>query len=731
MSKFKRRPLAAAVLALFSSAAAAQSAPEATLPEVRVRGANDGFRTDSTTSGTRTDTPLRDIPQTINSVPQELIRSQGASSLSDALRNVPGISYAAPEGGTQANTVYYLRGVPAGGDLFLDSIRDLGEYNRDLFNIEQVDVLKGPSSLMYGRGSTGGVVNQLSKTPMLLPKKELSLTLGSEDKKRLTGDLNLKTGENSAFRVNLLAEKSGNYRYPQDVERIGFAPSLRLGIGGGTDLTLSYFYLKTRDVTDYGQPSLVVGGTFLGFAPWDPKRYYGFDRHDYTEHETHLATAKLEHRINDQLSLRNTLRFGSYRRKMEATIAVLNAKDANGAAITPTTPLNLLLVDRDHNKARDNDDHVVINQTELTWKLGTGAVRHTVLGGLELAAERLDRNTYTFGGNFQNSLTPLLAPDPSTTLNYTKTPLDRFRSDADTVALYAQDQVEFSEQWKALFGLRWERFDAHARQNSIATGAVVVGMDGNPVDFSRVDRMLSSRAGLIWQPTQAQSYYLSYGNSFNPSGELGVYGGTATNLSAQNDDLKPEQNRNYEAGAQWDFRSGLQLRSALFRNDKTNARMADPVSGLQVLAGKRRVEGAEFGLTGHLAPNWDISAAMAIMTGRILNGPANVVGQRPLGVPSNSGSLWSVYRLGGGWEAGGGLTWSSEKYLDDQNRGQLPGYTRVDATVAYVARNYELRLNLNNVFDEEYYYGGYNNNPNRVLPGQPREFQVTLRYNFD
>ena len=740
----KRRPLATAILVALTApegGAFAQTQPEQSLPEVRVRATPEGgFAPEATGTATRTETPLRDIPQIINTVPQEVIRSQGATNLGDALRNVPGITYAAPEGGTQANNVYYLRGFPAGGDLFLDGIRDLGEYNRDLFNVEQVEVLKGPSSLMFGRGSTGGVIHQVSKTPSLWSIKEVGLTLGSEDKKRFTADLNLKTGESSAFRLNALAEDSGYYRYPQGVEKTGVAPSLRFGIGERTDVTLSYYYLKTRDVTDYGQPTIFSNAIgFVGFAPVSPKAYYGLANHDFSEHETNMATLRVDHQISSKLSLRNSLRWASFQRNMEATIPSLNATDANGSAVTATTPHELLLVNRRHDsgRARDNDDGLLINQTELTWKVATGGIRHTVLGGLELGRERLDRNNYTFTGTTA-SLTPLLNPDPSTVLAYAKTPNDRFLSEADTVALYGQDQVELSEHWKALFGLRWERYDASARQSDIATGATVVGTDGNAVDFHRVDNMVSTRAGLIWQPrsstSAAQSYYVSFGNSYNPSGELGVYGGTATNLNAQNQLLEPERNRNYEAGGHWDVR-GTQLRAALFRSEKTNARTdIDPGTGsVTALEGKRRVEGIEGSLAGHIARNWEVIASMAIMSGKITAGAgqANVDGNRPLGVPTEAGSLWTVYRFGGGWEVGGGVFWSQEKYIDDQNRAQIPEYTRWDAMFAYVQRQYELRFNVFNLTDEVYYYGAYQNSPSRVLPAAPLEAQLTLVYKFD
>jgi catecholate siderophore receptor len=733
MQRFKRRPLAAALLVVFSAPVLAQS--EQTLPEVRVRGEQEGFRTESTGTATRTETPMRDIPQFINTVPQDVIRSQGATTLGDALRNVPGISYAAPEGGTQANNVYYLRGFPAGGDLFLDGVRDIGEYNRDLFNIDQVEVLKGPSSLMFGRGSTGGIIHQVSKTPGLLPIREVALELGSDDKKRLAGDLNVRTGDASAFRLNALVEDSDYYRYPQGQEKAGIAPSFRFGIGERLDVTLSYYYLKTKDVTDYGQPTLFTAATgFFGMPPVSPRNYYGFANHDFTDHETHIATARVDFRLSDAVSLRNVTRWANYQRDLEATIATLNKTDVNGNPVTTSTPHELLLVTRNHDKGRtkNNDDVVLINQTELTWRLATGALKHTVLGGLELAREELDRFNYnldadpvTAGIQAPSAPTSLLNPDPSTPLSYTKTPNQRALAEADTVALYVQDQIEFNPRWKALAGLRWEHFSASARTEDL-TGATP---GNNTGPFARSDDMLSGRAGLIWQPTAAQSYYVAAGNSFNPSGELGVYGGTGTNLNATNDDLEPEENRNYEVGSQWDFRRGLSLRSSIFRNEKINQRMVDD-TGTTVLAGKRRVDGLELQFAGHITPSWEVIGAIAWMSGEIVTGADNVEGKRPLGVPTESGSLWTIYKLGGGFEVGGGAFWSQEKFLDDQNRGQIPEYTRWDATVAYVQRQYEVRLNFMNLTDEVYYYGGYQNNPNRVLPGQPRSTFVTLRYNF-
>jgi catecholate siderophore receptor len=726
--RFHLRPCAAAIMMAFAPFASGEEAHESALPEVEVTSSSttprsEGFRTDSTSGATRTETPLRDIPQYINSIPQSVIQSQGAMSLADALRNVPGITYAAAEGGTQASQVFYLRGFPAGGDLFIDGIRDIGEYYRDLFDTESVEVLKGPSALAFGRGSTGGVINQISKRPESGMLKQVGLTLGSNGEKRLTGDLNLPMSDTAAFRLVALGENSDTYRDTVSNRQVGVAPSMRFGIGTPTEVTLSYYYLNTRGQTDYGQPTL---GATKGFAmpPVPLSNYYGFANYDFTDWETHIATLRVDHKFSDSLSLRNTLRYANYKRQMEATIAQ-TLQTADGKAITSATPLDQIYALRQHNKARDNDDKILINQTELTWKVETGAIKHTVLTGVELGDEKLNRWQYTFAGT-TSSLTPLLDPNPYTALNYTKTPSTRNPSEAKTAAIYVQDQVEFSPQWKALAGLRYEYYDAQAATENYFTG--VPTATGGP--FSRIDKMLSGRAGVIWQPTDAQSYYISAGNSYNPSGELGVYGATGTNLSATNDDLDPEENRNYEIGAQWDLASGIQVRTAIFRNEKTNARLTG-TDGIVRLAGKRRVDGVELSVNGRISPNWDIYSAMAYMDGEIVTGAANVQGKTPLGVPEFSGSIWTVYRLGGGWEIGGGPYASSSWWLNDANTGKAPSYVRWDAMLGYVQKKYDIRLNVLNVFDEVYYVGGYNNNPNRVIPGQPITGLLTLNYRFD
>jgi len=706
-----------------------------TLPEVRVRDADDAFKTDATKAVTRTDTPLRDIPQFVNILSQELLRSQNATTLVDALRNVPGISYAAAEGGTQSNQVIYLRGFPLNADIFVNGVRDLGEYNRDLFATDSVEVLKGSSALLFGRGSPGGLVNQTFKSAYRVNASQVDATFGSFDQKRVVGDSNFRVGASGAVRLIAMAESSGNYRYSQDVEKYGFAPSFLWDLDATTQLTGSWYWFKGRDVTDYGQPTLYSAALgFWGFPDVSPRKYYGYEKHDFAHYETNIVDLRVDHQFSGTLSLNSTLRYARYERQSESTIPSLAALDANGNPVTRETPHDLLRVNRNHDTGRtkDNDDDALISQTEIVWKPVTGTVRHVVLGGLELARERLDRLNFALDANpdlpgvqLPTSQTPFLDPDPSTSLAYTKAPNIRGVAEANSISLYTQDQMTLTPEWKALVGVRWERYASEARNDALSSTAVSSG------PFERTDRMLSGRAGLIWQPTGTQSYYVSWGNAYNPSGELGVYGGTAsTNLNPANEAVGPEKSQNAEIGAQWDV-GALQVRSALFRNEKTNQRIIDD-TGTTVLAGKRRIDGIEFELSGLITPNWEVYGGLAFMDGKITNGTPVTTGKTPLGVAEVQGSVWSVYKPGGGWEIGGGLRGQKGTWLTDANvpGSQIPSYVLVDAMVAYVQPKWEVRVNGYNLGDKTYYIGGYNNSPSRVIPGQPIYGNVTLTYRF-
>jgi catecholate siderophore receptor len=634
---------------------------------------------------------------------------------------------------------------------------------------------------MFGNGSPGGLINQVSKVANPVTHEEVTATVGSFQTKRLTADANIKLNDTSAFRIIGLGEDSGSYRYPQGIRKWGLAPSFWTRIGDSTDLTVQYYYLNEKSVTDYGQPTDFVNvgkGTFFGFSNVDPGTYYGFANNDFANYQTSIATAKLEHRFSDTLMVRSTLRWAGYQRQMEATITEgVSPTDALGRPVNANTPLSLLLVTRNHdtNRSRDNNDNALINQTEVVWKPTTGPIEHTVLGGVELGRERLNRhnnlldaNPTLAGAQAPSVISPLLAPNYSDNISYTKIPNQLARSEGDSIAVYLQYQLEITKQVKALVGLREERYHAQASNQALPGGTPVAATATGP--FGRTDDMLSGRAGLIFQPSSTQSYYLSWGNSYNPSGQLDVgdsalagAGGQVaqTNLNAINQNVGPEKNVNYEAGAQWDI-GRLQLRTAIFRNEKKNARELDPTGTTTILAGKRRVDGIEFEASGAITRDWEVYSGVAIMHGKIIGsspfgaltntngtptGPIadtaafcalpttnciNVNGNTPAEVPRIAGSIWTVYRLGGGWEIGGGIRGQQGAWLTDRNDpgSQIPGYVVLDATVAYIQPHYEIRLNGYNLTNRFYYAGGYNNRPDRVIPGQPRWGSMTLRYIF-
>ena len=692
--------LGAATLGLASAlsvpAAEAQAPDAATLPPISVTGAPESGYRRPETSLTRLPGRLQDVPQTVNVVTEELMREQGATRLRDALRNVPGITLNAGEGGAQGD-VLTLRGFPARGDLYLDGLRDVGSYTRDSFNLEAVEVLKGPSSTLFGRGSTGGAVNQVSKTPTLAPLNEASLEAGSNLLARATADINQPIGERAALRVNLMGERSDVAdRDEIEQKRWGVAPSIAFGIGGPTELTLSYLHQEEDNVPDFGLP-------FLNGRPAPVSRdtFYGLADTDREQVRVDVATLRVRHEINESLSLSNALRYGHYDRELDPTAPRI-------AAAPPGTPLEDLKVNRSR-PARDGVETVLVNQTDLTARFATGPVEHELITGLELGRETSRQERFTAANVPQADL---LDPDPDADGSFiTRQLSSNTRTTAYTVGLYALDRIRLSEQWEIVGGLRWDRFDARYEDRVSDTR------------FDRVDEMVSTRASLVWRPTEEQTYYLSYGTSFNPSAEN-------LSLSAGNADLEPEKNRIYEAGAKLDLLDGrLGLRGALFRIEKTNARTPDPANAaVSVLEGKQRVDGFEAEIVGRLTDRWDLLLGYTYLDSEIVesNNPAEV-GNRLQNTPKHSVAAWTSYDLGEGWQIGTGLFYVGERYANNSNSNEVPGYLRWDAMIGYRTGPLDLRLNAYNLTDKDYFESVY---PGHAVPGPGRTVTLTATTRF-
>jgi catecholate siderophore receptor len=720
----RKRPLAALIATLFFApgGALAQQA-EQQLPEVKVReqGPRDDYAPATSSVGTRTPALVRDIPQTVNIITRPVMESQGASSITDVLRYVPGITVSAGEGGQIGNNIN-LRGFSARTDLYLNGMRDRGQVARDVFFLESVEVLKGPASMLFGRGSTGGVVNQVSKRPGLAPLSEVSATVGTQEYRRATVDLNRPLSETSAFRISALAHDAESTRDVVETKRLGIAPSLRFGIGTPTEVTLSALVQQNRDLPDYGFPLVTENGPGTVAKPVNApaNRFYGYTD-DRFDQDIGVLGATVQHKISPTLTLRNQTQLNGY--KTDANPTPLGAATVvGGGTPTQSTPLERLQAPR-QDRNRLIRDSALFNQTDLISKFQTGAVQHTLTTGVEVGTDRFREDRYTWTPT--NVPVNLGNPDNGTR------PGSRFLSrktdtDADTFAVYANDQLDLGRHWKVIGGLRWDHFAAETSEVNFDSA----GAETTRRNASKTDRMLSTRAGLIYQPSDTSSYYVSYGTSFNPSAE-------AISQSATTASLDPEKNRAYEAGAKWDLLQGdLQLNAAVFRVEKTNARTPDPLTGVQVLAGKVRVNGAEIGLVGRITPLWQVIAGYTVLEGKTVESPeigtGNNAGIRAegktfLNTPRHSASLWTTYRFLQSWEAGAGAVYVSDRFLNDFETAQVDGYTRADATLAYRQPKYDLRLNILNVTDKVYFETA---SAGRAVPAEGRKALLTLSYRF-
>lgn len=683
------------------------------LPPIRIEadepaGTSDGKYNVERSASPKYTQPLREVPQTITIVPKEVIEERGATTLRDVLRNVPGISISAGEGGVPLGDNLTIRGFGARTDMFIDGVRDFGNYFRDPFNLQQVEVVKGPASAYSGRGSTGGSINQISKWPFLGSANEAALVFGSDETKRVTLDVNQPlTGvglDNVAFRLNALAHDSEIAgRDHVERQRWGFAPSLAFGLGTPTQLTLGYYHLSQDNIPDYGHP-------FVNGSPLDVDRsnFYGLVNRDYEETSLDVMTAEFKHAFSNELNLRNLLRYG-----YATSDYIVSAPTFSGASFGAGT------ISR-NSKSRDAEDTILINQTDLTSKFRTGPLGHTLVTGVELARETTaNRNRQN---NVNGPATSLFSPnpfDPGPPVPYTGAGTD---GTADSVALYAFDTIALHPQWDLTGGLRWDRVDLETE--STAT-------NGTKTTFNRIDSEISWRVGLVYKPAANGSLYAVYGTSFNPSGER-------LTLNANNELLDPEETKTYEVGTKWDLMGGrLALTGAVFRVEKTNARTDDPLGIVdQVLQGEQRVDGFEIGITGSITERWKVFAGYTRLIGKVIeSGNPAEVGTEPVNVAPHSATLWTTYdlpwrlRVGFGAQAADSRrAGNAESSFAGTSQNRVQGYVIFDAMLAYqLTEKIDLRFNVLNLTDKVYYDAIYSS---MAHPGAARTFLVSTGLRF-
>ena len=690
---------------------AAQLVTAQTLPGVTVRADTEqGYSPATSSTATKGSTPLRDIPQSVNVVPAQLLRDQAARSMEDALRNVPGV--AASHGDGQRDQVI-IRGFSAISDQFIDGVRDDALYFRDLSNIERVEVLKGPSAVLYGRGSSGGLINRISKKPKFGETSgELALSLGSHSLKRVEGDMNTALGESAALRLNAAREDSGSYRDQQFVDRYSVAPSLALKLGGQTELLLQYSKARDQRVTDFGIPA-------LNGRPVDvpASTYYGSGnarRDDTTTSLVDSFTATLNHRFSDTFSLRNITRHYSYELDRFNT---LPSGTTDPVALTVGRTRSFIL----------RDESGWFNQTDFSYKNTLAGLKQEWLFGAELGRQKRRVESVSGGVVDRVSLfNPGRVPvPPLSATSFSADSAIPSHTRQDVVGLYLQDQLTLASNWKALVGVRYDEFkQATSFERKFA-----------PLD--RTDRSFSPRAGLVWQPSGTQSYYLSYSRSFQPSAE-------AFALASSNVGNEPEVTRNAEVGSKLDFLDGaLSVTAALFKLQRSNIKNTDPANpGLQINVGTQRTNGLELAANGRLPGRWDVSAGYAFLDGKMVESLARTtssqlpvvsvpsLGKVPALTPRHSAFLWAMKDLGKGFSLGGGLNHVGERFTSLTNLVTLPSYLTADLAGSYRTGRYEVGVNLKNVTDRKHIVSSHGSNDNLILPGPPRELQLTLRARF-
>ncbi|GAB3658983.1 TonB-dependent receptor [Ramlibacter alkalitolerans] len=705
---FRLQPCLVAVLA----ALPALSFAETTLREVdvhaqpeRADGPVQGYRANHSSTFTKTDTPLKEVPASVTVVPAELMKDQAMRGLDDVLRYVPGATVHQGEGNRDQ---VVLRGNSTTADFFVDGVRDDAQVFRDIYNLERVEVLKGPGGMVFGRGGAGGVVNRVTKKPVFGRVAEASLTGGSFGQARGSVDIGNKAGDTFAWRLNAMAEHADSFRHGVDLRRAAINPVVTWAAGSATAVTLGLEHAEDERTADRGIPS-------RDGRPFDTGRGTFFGNADQSNARSTVDAlySIVDHDLGGGVLVRNTFRATWYDKFYQNVFP--------GSAVNAAGTLGITA----YNNANDRTN--VFNQTDVTAKLRAGGMEHTVLAGLELGHQdsRNERRSGLFGSTV-GTINGIPASNPiatATDFDFRGTDAHN-RVKSDIVGLYAQDQIALTSTWKVLAGLRYDFFkvDFDDRRTTVT-----------PADLQRTDREFSPRLGLIWTPTERSTYYASYSYAFLPSGEqLGLATGTA--------DLAPEKSTNYEIGARWDLLPRLTLSAAAFRLDKDDVRARDPSgSGLFIKTGQQRTQGVEIGLQGEVTPRWQVYGGYAHLDAKVVNalntgtdptGAAIPAGRRIALVPKNTLSLWNRYDIGAGWAAALGLIHQGESFASISNAVTLPAFTRADAAVYYTFRGGKTRvaLNVENLTDRKYYPTA--DGDNNISVGAPRSARVTLTTTF-
>jgi catecholate siderophore receptor len=761
--KPRRSPIALAVLAALQAAAVhAQTAEPgqqpSQLPRISVSGEGEedtGIKAERVDSMKFTQ-PLLETPQTVTVVRKEVILQQGAKSLTDTLRNVPGITFQLGENGnTQSGDTIFMRGFDTQNSIFFDGIRDLSPAVRDVYNIEQVEVFKGPAGADNGRGATSGYINLVSKLPSATAASSGTLAYGTSEHKRLTADWNQPVGDHAAFRLNLLGQDGGvTGRDVIERESWGIAPSFALGLGTNTRFYAFAQHVEQDNTPDGAVPTVGVAdwkisapGAAANAPRVDEETFYGLNS-DFEDIEVDMLTLRLEHDFSDNTTLRNTSRYSRADQQRVLT-APLQAPVVT-APSTAADPSTWRLNRSRHASYRENE--LLTNQTNLLTHFATGSIQHSLASGVEFIYESQFTPTMGGFGIGQNQLAPtsLYNPDRNGVFTAPQGPLapTGTYSDGNTVtsALYVFDTWELSPKWELTTGLRLEHFNTETDAVSVTAATPTAPAVTTARHFSVSDNLLNWKIAALYKPTEASSVYAAVASSYKPPGSdnFTLAANNATNANT-NSSLDPQKALNLELGTKWDFLDGkLAATAALFKSTNKNdlARASDDPN-VVIQFGEKEVKGIELGLVGQVTDVWQISAGLTrqdteVVEGSIpaSGGPSTQTGAQINFSPKLSATLWTTYRIIPSLTVGGGARHVSTSARSVSNVAivdgvfKLPSFTVVDLYGSYQATDrIGIQLNVYNLFDEEY-VGMVNNSGQRYTAGIPLSYLATVNFTF-
>jgi catecholate siderophore receptor len=654
-----------------------------------VTGQRPEYGARSTTTATRTETPIRNIPQALTVISESQIEDQGLRSIADLLTIVPGATPGTGEGNRDQMT---LRGNNTTADFFVDGVRDDVQYFRDLYNVDRVEVLRGSNAMIFGRGGGGGIVNRVTKRSGFDSYREFIASSDSNGRVRLAGDVDQPLSSAVGVRVNGVYENGASFRRGVDLKRYALNPTAGILVGPATRVDLSYEYLHDRRSADRGIPA---DGTepLKGFD----RTFFGDTDLSFSKANVNLFTAAVEHKFSESLRLRNRTLYGGYD-KFYQNIYPTNLDEAAGEVVLGA-----------YNNRNDRTN--LFTQTDLVWSGNLGGIDQTFLLGFELGRQksRNFRQSGTIAGGPRRPLTDptieadvIFAPVASDANNRTR---------ATTSAVYIQDQIRLSPMLEIVAGLRFDRFNLS-----------VDDLRGAGSEFSRSDETLSPRLGVILKPRTNLSVYASYGRSFLPQS-----GDQFSGLTSTTDSLKPERFDNYELGAKWEPVEGLLATAAIYRLDRTDTQARDAEDRV-VLTGAQRSRGIELGLERSVSDRWQISAGYALQKAKITETTAAAPEGRevPL-VPRHTFSLWNRYDVSKAFGLGLGIVARTKSYASISNAVKLPGYARVDGALYYrLSPGVEAQVNVENIFGADYFPTAHNDN--NIAPGAPRTVRATLNF---